>query len=84
MSSPASQPLESDALTAFLRAEAAYLEAIQELKALERARDEALLAASQEMPIPELSAATGLSKDRARRIINRASRATRSWGFARV
>jgi hypothetical protein len=84
VSSSASQPLESDALAAFLRAEAAYLEAIQELKVLERARDEALLAASQEIPIPELSAATGLSKDRARRIINRASRATRSWGFARV
>ena len=80
--SSAPQPVESDALAAFLEAEAAYLEAIQELKMLERARDEALLAASREMPIPELSQATGLSKDRVRRIINRASRAARSWSVA--
>jgi hypothetical protein len=61
-------------IRAFLEAEAAYREALEEVKALESARDDALLAASRELPIPELSAAAGLSKDRALRIINRASR----------
>jgi hypothetical protein len=70
-------------IRAFLEADAAYREALDEVKALESARDDALLAASREMPIPELSAATGLSKDRALRIVNRASRrAARPWGFA--
>ena len=67
----------------FLEADAAYREALEEIKALESARDDALLAASREMPIPELSAATGLSKDRVLRIVNRASRrAGHPWRFA--
>ena len=70
-------------IRAFLEADAAYREALEEIKALESARDDALLAASREMPIPELSAATGLSKDRVLRIVNRASRrAAHPWGFA--
>jgi hypothetical protein len=73
----------SSPIRAFLEAEAAYREALEEIKALESARDAALLEASREMPIPELSAATGLSKDRALRLVNRASRrAARPWGFA--
>jgi hypothetical protein len=73
----------SSPIKAFFEAEAAYRGALEEIKALESARDDALLAASHEMPIPELSAATGLSKDRALRIVNRASRrAARPWGFA--
>jgi hypothetical protein len=67
---------------AFLEADSAYREALDEVKALGSARDDALLAASREMAIPELSAATGLSKDRALRMVNRASRrAARSWSF---
>jgi hypothetical protein len=73
----------SSSIQAFLKADAAYREALDEVKVLESARDDALLAASQEIPLPELSAATGLSKDRALRIVNRASRrAARPWGFA--
>jgi hypothetical protein len=73
----------SASIRAFLDAEAAYREALEEVKALESARDHALLAASREIPLRELSAATGLSKDRALRIVNRASRrAARPWGFA--
>jgi hypothetical protein len=73
----------SPPVRAFLDAEAAYRDALEEVKALESARDDALLAASQTMPIPELSAATGLSKDRALRIVNRASRrAARPWEYA--
>jgi hypothetical protein len=73
----------SSSIRAFLEAEAAYREALDEVKALDSARDDALLAASKEMSLPELSAATGLSKDRALRIVNRASRrAARPWGFA--
>jgi hypothetical protein len=73
----------SSSIQAFLEADAAYREALDEVKVLESARDDALLAASHEIPLPELSAATGLSKDRALRIVNRASRrAARPWGFA--
>jgi hypothetical protein len=73
----------SSSLDAFFQADAAYREALEDLKTLESARDDALLAASREMAIPELSAATGLSKDRAHRIVNRATRrAARPWGFA--
>jgi hypothetical protein len=73
----------SSPIRAFTEAEAAYRDALDEVKALESARDDALLAASKLMPIRELSAATGLSKDRALRIVNRASRrADRPWGFA--
>jgi hypothetical protein len=54
------------------------------VKALESVRDDALLAASKEIPLPELSAATGLSKDRAMRLVNRASRrAARPLGLRR-
>jgi hypothetical protein len=72
----------SSSVDAFFEAEAAYREALGDLKALESARDDALLAASRELDIPALSAATGLSKDRAHRIVNRATRrAARPWGF---
>jgi hypothetical protein len=72
-----------DALSAFLDADAAYREGLEQLKTLESDRDDALLAASREIPLPELSAATGLSKDRALRIVNRAARrAAKPWGIA--
>jgi hypothetical protein len=75
--------MQLDALSAFLEADAAYREGLDQLKALESERDDALLAASHEIPLPELSAATGLSKDRALRIVNRAARrAATPWGFA--
>jgi hypothetical protein len=81
--SPSSETVELDALTAFFEAEAAYHQGIEQLRALERARDDALLTLSREMSIPELSAATGLSKDRTHRIVNRASRrAAPAWLFA--
>lgn len=71
----------SSALAAFIDVDAAYRDGIQELKALERARDEALLAASYEMSLDELISATGLSRDRAFRMINRARRASVAWSF---
>jgi hypothetical protein len=84
MSSPAATGSARGAVAAFIDIDAAYRDGIQELKALERARDEALLAASHEMPLDELTSATGLSRDRALRMINRARRAAASWPFAAV
>jgi hypothetical protein len=69
-----SAAVERDPLSAFLEAEAAYRAGLDQLKALESDRDDALLAASREIPLPELSAATGLSKDRGLRIVDRAAR----------
>jgi hypothetical protein len=78
-----SAAVEREALSAFLEADAAYREGLDQLKTLESDRDDALLAASRAIPLPELSAATGLSKDRALRIVNRAARrAAKPWGFA--
>jgi hypothetical protein len=79
MSSQAVSSSARGALAAFVDIDAAYRDGMQELKALERARDEALLAASREMPLDELTSATGLSRDRAQRMINRARRAAASW-----
>jgi hypothetical protein len=70
-----------NALAAFIDVDAAHRDGIQELKALERARDEALLAASREMSLDELTTATGLSRDRALRMINRARRVSARWPF---
>ena len=74
--------MSEDPVVAFLDAHRAYRDALQEVKLLERLRDESLLAASRELPIPQLAAATGLSPDRVRRITNRARRASRSFVFA--
>ena len=73
----------SATIRAFLEAEAAYRAALEEVRELETARDDALLAASKETAIPDLSAATGISRGRVMRIVNRAGRrATSPWGFA--
>jgi len=69
------------ALAAFMDLDAAHRDGIQELKALERARDEALLAVSLEMSLDELTSATGLSRDRALRMINRARRVAAGWSL---
>ena len=74
--------MSREPVAAFLEAHRAYRDALQEVKLLERLRDEALLAASRDLPIPELVAATGLSPDRVRRITNRARRASKSFVFA--
>jgi DNA-directed RNA polymerase specialized sigma24 family protein len=74
--------VSEDRVAAFLETHRAYRDALQEVKLLERLRDEPLLASSRDLPIPELAAATGLSPDRVRRITDRARRASRSVVFA--
>jgi len=69
----------ASALATFMDLDAAHRDGIQQLKELERARDEALLAASYEMSLEELTSATGLSRDRAFRMINRARRVAAGW-----
>lgn len=61
--------------------DAAHRDGIQELKALERARDDAHLAVSYEMSLDELTSATGLSRDRALRMINCARRVAAGWSL---
>ncbi len=81
MSSHAARDPAHPAVVAFVESDTAYRDGIQALKALERARDDALLVASREMSLEELTTATGLSKDRALRMINRARRASATWSL---